>query len=328
MVMDLGYLGDSVQLLPSLWILRQALPKTKLHVMVDAGAARLFDIYPWVDHVWGYRRHQNLAQSFGLIRELRSKHFDAVINLNGSQRSSIITWLSGAPLRLGRIHAKKRPGWKYFYTHYRWHDFGRIPVYRQRANILIAEGFPEPEQAYEPQWPQELSEWWKSRDITKAPYVHVSPCASSPEKELPPDVLAHSLNKLSHQHPEFKWALSCGPAPREKLVLKDILEQLEFKPACVHAGDLSIPQLTRLIAGAKLHMGADSGALHLAIMTKRGTLGWYRTYDGLREWMPVGAEHAALIGQSTPQGLSDITVESVCDGFESILGAAPPPSAS
>jgi hypothetical protein len=35
MLLDLGFLGDSIHLLPALWVLRQAYPDAELHVMVS-----------------------------------------------------------------------------------------------------------------------------------------------------------------------------------------------------------------------------------------------------------------------------------------------------
>ena len=34
MLLDLGFLGDSIHLLPALWVLRKAYPEAELHVMV------------------------------------------------------------------------------------------------------------------------------------------------------------------------------------------------------------------------------------------------------------------------------------------------------
>ena len=105
MVLDLGFLGDTVHLLPVLWMVRQAYPQAELHVTVSTHITSLMDCVPWVNRVWGYMRyprHATLRENFQMVSRLRKEKFDVLINLNGSDRSSWLTFLSGAPKRLGR----------------------------------------------------------------------------------------------------------------------------------------------------------------------------------------------------------------------------------
>ena len=106
MVLDLGFLGDTVHLLPALWMVRQAYPQAELHVAVAAHITSLMDCAPWVNRVWGYMRyprHATLRENWQMVSRLRREKFDVVINLNGSDRSSWLTFLSGARERLGRV---------------------------------------------------------------------------------------------------------------------------------------------------------------------------------------------------------------------------------
>ncbi len=106
MVLDLGFLGDTVHLLPSLWMIRLAWPEAELHVAVASHITSFMNCTPWVDRVWGYMRyprHATLRENFDTIRGLRRERFDVLINLNGSDRSSWLTFFSGAHERLGRV---------------------------------------------------------------------------------------------------------------------------------------------------------------------------------------------------------------------------------
>ena len=79
---------------------------------------------PWVNRVWGYMRyprHATLRENFQFVTALRREKFDVLINLNGSDRSSWLTFLSGARERLGRI-----PGG------------GGAPFWRQRSPPRLA----------------------------------------------------------------------------------------------------------------------------------------------------------------------------------------------
>ena len=84
MVLDLGFLGDTVHLLPALWMVRQAYPHAELHVTVSAQVVSFMECTPWVDRVWGYMRyprHATLHENIQFITALRREKFDVLINL-------------------------------------------------------------------------------------------------------------------------------------------------------------------------------------------------------------------------------------------------------
>src|SRR6201986_5040752 len=120
MVLDLGFLGDTVHLLPALWMVRQSYPQAELHVTVAEHITSLMGCVPWVNRVWGYMRyprHATLGENWDMVARLRREKFDVVINLNGSDRSSWLTFLSGARERLGsRPDDGGRPVWKQMFT--------------------------------------------------------------------------------------------------------------------------------------------------------------------------------------------------------------------
>src|SRR6266567_8379154 len=146
MVLDLGFLGDTIHLLPALWMLRQAYQEAKLHLTVAAHVVSLMECAPWVDSVWGYPRfpkHATIAEHFRTVRRLRQEKFDALINLNGSDRSSWLSFLSGARERLGRVPSGGGPWlWRSLFTEVVEHPFSEEPTYLQKWHCLSKSGFP------------------------------------------------------------------------------------------------------------------------------------------------------------------------------------------
>src|ERR1700733_11103495 len=85
MVFGLGFLGDTVHLLPALWMVRQAYPQAELHVTVASHVVSVMDCVLWVNRVWGYMRyprHATLRENLDFIGRLRRERFDVLINLN------------------------------------------------------------------------------------------------------------------------------------------------------------------------------------------------------------------------------------------------------
>src|SRR2546430_16484318 len=51
-VVDLGFLGDSLHLVPALWEIREHYPQAQLHVLSSLLGAEVIGLAPCVDRVW------------------------------------------------------------------------------------------------------------------------------------------------------------------------------------------------------------------------------------------------------------------------------------
>ena len=71
---------------------------------------------------------------------------------------------------------------------------------------------------------------------------------------------------------------------------------VENKRLLLAPPDLSIAELAAVLQRCKLHIGADSGVLHLAMALGTPTLALFRDYPGKAEWLPRGAMHHHLSG--------------------------------
>src|SRR6516225_4691993 len=103
-VVDLGFLGDTVHLVPALWELKRGYPQAALHVLTAPVGAEVLRLVPCVDRAWAvelYREKRTLRQQWETIRGLRRERFDVAFNFNGADRTVIMTALTGARWRVG-----------------------------------------------------------------------------------------------------------------------------------------------------------------------------------------------------------------------------------
>ncbi len=337
LVLDLGFLGDTVHLIPALWEIRCAWPQAELHVMVAEHVTQLLSLTPWVDQVWGYPRFPKGPkpwQDLGRVLALRNAKFDAVINLNGSDRSSLLTWLSGAPLRLGRCPQSGGPlHWPLQFTHTVNHAYHGMPVYEQRWNCLRLVGIPCGEK---PDFRTEISPAAR-RNVginlqDDGQYIHISPFTTQDHKELPQEQLV-GLISLIQSPPEGaldrprRVILSCAPNQRERDKMAQLLSALDITPWKVFSGTLDIIALSSVLAGSFLHLGGDSGSLHLALMAGIPTISWFRHYDGMKDWMPSGPLHRTIIGvESGAGGIAGISGLAIVSELERLRDLLPDPS--
>lgn len=325
MVLDLGFLGDTIHLIPALAAVRAAYPQAELHTMVADHIKGVLDLAPWIDRVWGYPRFPKGPkpwQDVARVKALRAARFDVVINLNGSDRSSWLTWLSGAPVRLGRVPEDGGPwAWRWFYTHAVTEPFKQSPVYVQRWNCLKKAGVP----GERPEFNAQLNPAWLAATgigaEEKERYAHLSPCTNEDRKELPLERLVELVAAIRRLEPDLKLAVSCSPNDRERGKLDALLERLPEPPWKVFRGTLSLQQLAAVIGNSAVHLGGDSGALHLALVTGARSVSWFRNYPHLLDWKPIGPRHRTLIGEETPHGLRGIAPQDLADGVQAVLRA-------
>ena len=327
MVLDLGFLGDTVHLLPALWRVRQAYPQAELHVAVASHVTSLMGCVPWVNRTWGYMRfprHATLRENIQMVAALRREKFDVLINLNGSDRSSWLTFLTGASQRLGREPENGGPlFWKRLFTAHVYHPFKPEPIYVQRCRCLEKAGFP----AAPPEFHAEIAPAHlhaaEILETDSGNYFHISPFTTADRKELSPSQFMEFVAALQQHFPEKKIALSCAPTEREQKKMQALLALLPRKPWRVLAGNLNLTQLAAVIQHSALHFCGDTGTLHLAAMTNTPTVAWFWPNPGLQQWVPTGEKYRVIIGDNEPgaQFLGKIKTTELIAAAQSVLAA-------
>ena len=330
MVLDLGFLGDTIHLLPSLWMIRQAYPQAELHVAVSTQVMSLLECVPWVNRAWGYMRyprHASLRENFHFITGLRREKFDVLINLNESDRSGWLTFFSGARERLGRMPRDGGPPfWRQRFTTHVRHPFNGEPVYLQRCRCLEKAGFPflQPEFHVEIK-PAHLAAVGIS-GADAGTYFHLSPFTTDDRKELRPEQLRELMHGLKTRWPEKKLVLSCAPNERERVKLDLLLRGLKSKPWRVFGGDLNLGQLAAVIQHSAVHLCGDTGTLHMALVTGTPTVSWFRPNPGSEAWIPNGSRHRTLMGTGTNPhaALEGIATAGLVNAVQAVLSVSSP----
>jgi heptosyltransferase-3 len=272
-----------------------------------------------------YPRHATLKENWQMVMRLRREKFDVVINLNGSDRSSWLTFFSGACERLGRMPDNGGPPfWKRMFTAHVSHPFTEEPVYEQRCRCLEKAGFPFTQPEFHTQVdPAGL----RAADISETDrknYIHISPFTTADFKELPPAQLAELIAALAKNFPPKKLALSCAPVPRELEKMEQLLALLPQKPWRVFAGNLKLTQLAAVIQHGAVHFCGDTGPFHLAVMTNTPTVAWFWPNPGIRQWLPASGPFRVLVGTQPPgaQFLGGIATAELVNAAQSILKSA------
>lgn len=114
LVIDFGQLGDVVLSLPALQAIRKRFPAARITVAVGKPGAEIVSMSTYanetlvVDRV-GLRdgfKLLSVVRVFGIVKDVRRRKFDFVIDLHSLSETNLLGFLSGAPKRL----YARRPG--------------------------------------------------------------------------------------------------------------------------------------------------------------------------------------------------------------------------
>ncbi len=296
-VVDLGFLGDSVHLLPALWEIKRHYPQAQLHTLSAVVGAELLRLAPCVDKAWAFPLTPQSPpwwRHWDLLLALRRERFDLAINLSGSDRSIFMTAVTGARWRLGY-----QAGRKHFWNRWLIADWvsrqGReAPIFEQRRQALAAQGFSLQPAKFDLRVPDADRQWAAANIRDQS--IHLSINASTHLKEWPLRHWIALAKMLLAKLPDASLIATASSKAREQQRLNEASRAVNDTRLQCFTG-LSLGQLAAALRRCQAHIGADSGVLHMAVALGAPTVSVFKDYDGLNEWRPVGARHRAVVAR-------------------------------
>lgn len=113
LVTRLDYLGDVVLSLPLVDAIRREIPGVVVDYLARRPGADLLEGDDRFERVFALDRNDGVAASARLVTALRRRRYRAVVDLYSNPRSAWLSWLTGAPTRVG----SDRRGRRHLYTH-------------------------------------------------------------------------------------------------------------------------------------------------------------------------------------------------------------------
>ena len=295
LVVDLGFLGDTVHSVPALRAL--AASGAQVDVMTTPVGAEVLSMVPAIHRIWvtPLRKPsppwwQGLAQTC----EIRGRRYDAALSWIGSDRNLFGVGWSGARDRVGCITGKK--SWPARLRLTRAID-GRdrsLPVFEQRLSFLRELGWA----GKDPGWAFAISQTDRSKvqQLVQKPFLHLSAnAASTPLNEWPLDDWAEALREIWKDAPKLQVLATGAGSERETARLRDLAALVNDTRLKIHGERTSVPSLAAILEAAELHLGLDSGVLHLAVALGKPTVSLFRESVGRPGWAPRGTGHRVLL---------------------------------
>ena len=265
------------------------------------------------------KQHRGLGGLMALCGQLRKAHYELVLNPGASDRASMLTALSGGRHRLGRLNRNQSKHlWPLLHDEVIDRAWNAEPMYWQKLTA-----FAQPLQLdCTVRFGLDCQAIDLSALALPPQYLHLSPFASEDLRSLPPATVLELAAALRRRWPAQGLIVSCGPSPRETERLALLRPALEALGVRCLSGEVDLPTLAALISRASLHIGPDSGPLHLAVALGVPAVGCFLYKDGSAEWLPTGVQYRTVgVTEKLLGGLYGIKSAAVITAAEAVLEA-------
>jgi ADP-heptose:LPS heptosyltransferase len=304
LIARLSSLGDVVCSLPAASTLKAAFPDSEITWAVDPRFAGVVECCSAVDVV---------ANSKPL-----GGSFDAALDLQGLLKSGRIVAQAKSPIKLG-YHWQREGSWLFsrpvlpdptsIHIVDQYIDVARAAVAALGgtspdgpANFRLASRFEEAE---------EVRAMLEERGVA-GEYALLNPGAGWATKRWPPRHFAKVVDWL-WAHDLAPVALG-GPSVADMEAYSEVAKECERAPIKM-TGATGIQKLIALVAGARIHLGGDTGSSHLAAALGIPAIGLYSITRPERS-CPYGQIERCLYAR---EGLSKIEPEQVIAQIEPLL---------
>ncbi|WP_278466668.1 glycosyltransferase family 9 protein [Gimesia maris] len=285
-------LGDVVQTLPILPVLKARFPDAQISWVIRDSFANLLEGHPYLDEIIPFSRRSSVPYWWGFLKDLKQRQFDLVLDLQGLMRTGIMTAATRARWRIGIEAAREGSHLAYNMT---IPETSRsVPAYQKYWNV--ADAFKTEETSRETRiYISDQDKAWARKTLStgerSCPTLAIHAGAQWITKRWPPESFA-AVGAKAIRHFRCNIVL-VGTA--EERPLTSQIEQLlhKFVPTgrvLNLAGQTTLKQLAAVLMETDYLLTNDSGPMHLAAGLGTPVTGIF-TCTSARRSGPPGDHH-------------------------------------
>lgn len=328
LISRLSAIGDCVHALPLACAIKDTQPKAFVTWVVEGRTSTLLAGHRAIDQLITVPRGwlKSPRGVWQLRKQLRSLRIDVAIDPQGLTKSAVVSWLSGAKIRIGFAGVDGRELSP-------WLNNVRVEpkathVIDRNLELLQPLGIASPQVRFDlPESPADAAtvECWLTSHQLQGRYAVINPGAGWPSKLWPVDRFAAVARHLMQQH-QMPSLVVWAPGD-EEIWARQIVELAPS--AAVFAPRTSLTELAAFCRRAALFVASDTGPLHIAAAVGVPCVGLFGPMPADRNG-PYGLQHVAvqkmqLTGRSRdrrnagPQSMLAISVEDVHNACDLVL---------
>ncbi len=277
-------LGDVVQALPVLRLIKDHLPGAEIYWWIDSNLAPLLEGDPDLTGLIRFERRRwarprNWVVLWRNVNWMREQHFDWVIDLQSLARSGAFAWLARGRLTIGLDEAREgarslydiiipRPS---FHTHAVDWYLAVLPV----LGVPLGRQFD-----WLPERPDAREALLKRWALDGAPWLALQPGARWPNKRWPVEYYAELARQLATACPALRMVVLGGT--EDSALGAAIAGAVAPSRAVDLTGKLSLPEMVECIRLSALMVTNDTGPMHVAAALRKPVIALFGPTDPRR----------------------------------------------
>ncbi len=301
LIIQLRRIGDVLLSTPVVRALKSAFPEVHLTFLSEIEAESILTNNPHINGLilWDSKKYHQSNYLIAILRELRKREFDTVIDLQGSARTALAAFLSGTRQRIGFDYR----GRKLFYNFVVARD--NTPKYGSlfKLDILRPLGIESADYRTEmfispsaESWQQNFFQrhGLKNSDLR----IVISPVSRRPYKRWPIERFAQLSSWLIKEF-KAKIIILWGPGEKESA---DRVAYLTQGATIVPGQTKSLQEVASLLRVCDLLIGNDNGIMHIATSVGRPTFTIFGPSDPVSWTFPDPLRHRYIKGNCLCSG--------------------------
>jgi heptosyltransferase-2 len=268
LLIQTAFLGDLIITTSLIREIKIQYPDCDLDILVNQGTERVLDGLPYLTKVIPFnKKESNFISFWKLIQSLRKNHYDICIAAHFSFRSSLISYLSRAKIRIGY----KESGFSFLHTKLVSRPLRGFHEIQKLKSLLNPESIDLKDCILPELIPTEKSksEFLKFKsEYNLKNYIIISPSSVWETKKLPHTKFIELSKLILTKFPNYQIVLT--GSSKDSALCESILESLvnEFNVRIKNlAGLTDLNELIPIIQNSKLVITNDSSPTHYASAT-------------------------------------------------------------
>lgn len=291
LLIQLRRIGDVLMTTPSIRSLRLAFPDAFIAFLAEPGPSQVLKDNPHLDQVIVYKKSNSIFSYLKFLWELRSQHFDIVIDFFGNPRSAQMSWMTRASMRIGYNFR----GRKIYYTHQV--DMGAEEQYAAKHKSLLLEPLEVNSDSLKLDYfinkedRQYVEDLFEQMGLEEKDFVvSLSPVSRQPYKVWPPKNFAQIADYLIER---FNCKILFIYGPGEEKFVEDVRQYMR-KEALPDYDVPTLGQTRAIFEKVRLHIGNDNGPCHFAIAAGTPTVAVFGKPKAINWTPPHQQRHQAV----------------------------------
>lgn len=259
LVVQTAFIGDVVLATALVESLHQQYPKAAIDVVVRKGNEPLFNEHPFINEliIWDKKQHKYLNW-FSILKKIRAKHYDVLINAQRFAATGLWTVLSKAHTTIG---FDKNP-FSFLFTHKVKHDVSGNALHEVNRNHALISSLGVFPLAMPKLYPTK-SDYEKVKLYQAEKYITIAPASVWFTKQFPLTAWVSFISELKFEGPIYILGGASDKALGDKIINEVVRLHSTASTKIINlSGELGFLASAALQQKAVLNYVNDSAPMH------------------------------------------------------------------